>query len=151
MAGSLGSSRFRLVGAYNSERTGVSARDDDFRQQIADCCLQAAEAKVQISGVQHAPGKIESFRVACLRPHFNLRAARITKPKQLRDLIECFPGGVIEGAAKNFVIADALHFDEQAVPATHDQSNIRLNFFAAQKWREQMPFQVIDREKWLAG
>ena len=96
-------------------------------------------------------GKIEFFRVTCLRPHFNLRAARITEPKQLRDLIERFPGGVIERGAKNFVIANAPHVDEQTVPATHDQSNVRLDFFAAKKWREQMPFQMIDREKWFAG
>ena len=127
------------------------ARDDNLRQQIPHRRLQAAEAKIQISGVQHAPGKIEFFRVTCLRPHFNLRAARITEPKQLRDLIERFPGGVIERGAKNFVIANAPHVDEQTVPATHDQSNVRLDFFAAKKWREQMPFQMIDREKWFAG
>ena len=78
------------------------ARDDVFRQQIPHRRLQAAEAKIQISGVQHAPGKIEFFRVTCLRPHFNLRAARITEPKQLRDLIERFPGGVIERACQEF-------------------------------------------------
>src|SRR6266853_6348283 len=127
------------------------ARDDNFRQQIPHRRLQAAEAKIQISGVQHAPGKIEFFRVTCLRPHFNLRAAWITEPKQLRDLVECFSSSVIESAAKNFVIANAPHIDEQTVPATHDQRNVRLDFFVTKKWREQMPFQMIDREKWFAG
>ena len=127
------------------------SRDDNFRQQIPHRRLQAAEAKIQISGVQHAPGKIEFFRDYLFAPAFQSRAARITEPKQLRDLIERFAGGVIERGAKNFVIANAPHVDEQTVPATHDQSNVRLDFFAAKKWREQMPFQMIDREKWFAA
>src|SRR5207244_7942776 len=102
-------------------------------------------------GVEHGPGKINFFRHTCLRRHFNLRTARITEPKELRDLIDRFPGGVIGRRAKTFVIGNAPHVDEKTVPATHDQSNVRLDFFAAKKWREQMPFQMIDREKWFAG
>src|SRR5207237_9777290 len=114
------------------------ARNANFRQQIPHRRLQAAEAKIQSSGVQHAPGKIEFFRVTCLRPHFNLRAARITEPKQLRYLIECLPSGVIERGTKNFVIANAPHVTEQTVPATHDPSNVWLDFFADKQWREQI-------------
>src|SRR5207302_4078432 len=72
--------------SFGSSRTGVVCAAQDDRQQIAYRCLQAAEAKVQISGVQHAPGKVEFFRVTLLRAFFNSRAARITETEQLRDL-----------------------------------------------------------------
>src|SRR5207237_9985234 len=95
--------------------------------------------------------KHECFRVTHCPPMFNPRPARIPEPKQLPALTDPCPGGVIERCAKTFVIGNAPHVDEKTVPATHDQSNVRLDFFAAKKWREQMPFQMIDREKWFAG
>lgn len=106
--------------------------------------------------MKHAPRKIESRLITTDSASFYFRAARITKPKHFRDLVERFACGVIDGSSHDPVIRDSMHVDQQGVSTANNQRNIRLDravgptgvtapgYNAAEKWREQVTFKVID-------
>src|SRR5215467_7565703 len=81
---------------------------------------------------------------------FNLGPTWITELQHLCNLIECFAGSVIESSADQFVIIQAVRSNQHRVTAAHDERNIRADrvflCYAAKEGREQMPFEMIDRE-----
>src|ERR1700736_2486664 len=124
-------------------RCGI--RDDtDLRQQITNCGFQSAEA--EILGIEHAARKIEAFGIAMPRMFLNLGPARVTKSEKLRNFVERFAGGIVHGSANNPVIAQRTNKGRHGMSATDDERNIRFNPRLAEKWREQMAFEMVDAE-----
>src|SRR5204863_7817159 len=74
-------------------------------QQIANGSFQPAKTKVLRVG--HAAREIKTLGITASRMFFNLRAARITESKHLRDLIERFARRIIDGSVHLLVIAEA--------------------------------------------
>jgi hypothetical protein len=106
--------------------------------------------------MKHASRKIESRRITIDSVALYLGAARITKPKHFCDLVERFAGGVVNRSSHDPVIGYAVHVDQQGVPATNNERNIRLDYAlrpagvtapgynGVDERREQMTFKVID-------
>src|SRR5881398_4112984 len=85
-----------------------AARDDaNFRQQIANCGFQPAEAEVLRA--LHAAWQIKTVWIAAASALFNFRTARITESKHLCDFIEGLARGVVQRAADYLVIRKPTH------------------------------------------
>src|ERR1700736_1125978 len=124
-------------------RCGI--RDDtDLRQQIPNRRFQPAEA--EILGIEHAARKIEAFGIAMPRMFLNLGPARVTKSEKLRNFVERFAGRIVHGSANDPVIAQRTNKGRHVMSATDDERNIRFSLRLAEKWREQMAFEMIDAE-----
>src|ERR1700736_3061571 len=80
----------------------------------------------------------------------DFRPARITESQQLRNLVESFTCRVVDRAANDLIVAHAANEDRHCMPAADHESDVRFNFDLVKKWREQMTFEMIDREVWLA-
>ena len=76
------------------------------------------------------------------------RPPRVTEPEQFRGLVEGFPGGVVQGFAQQFVVADARHAHELSVAPRNQQRDKRegrCSFF--QQWRKQMPLEMMHADR----
>ena len=100
-----------------------------------------------IARVEHAARQIETRGVALSRATFDGRPAGITQPEQLRDFIESFARCVIQGVTEHAVFIKSENFHEERVTAAHHQCDVRFNVdLVAKEWREQMTFEMVDRE-----
>src|SRR4029077_780680 len=70
----------------------------NFRQQIAHCSFQPAKTKVL--RIEHAARQTKTIGITASCMFFNLRAARITEPDHLGNLIERFARSIIDGSAE---------------------------------------------------
>lgn len=52
--------------------------------------------------------------------------AGIAKEQHARDLVVCFPGRVVEGLAKELVVANPVHEDQLGVAAGNEESEGRV-------------------------
>src|SRR5437667_2580025 len=87
----------------------------NLRQQIANGSFQPAKTKVL--RIEHAARQIKAIGVTFSCVFFNLRAAWITEPKHLRDLIERFARSIINGSTDQLIIAEATDEDRHRVSA----------------------------------
>src|SRR3984893_4410171 len=76
----------------------------------------------------------------------DFRPARITESQQLRNLVESFTCRVVDRAANGLIVAHAANEDRHCMAAADHESDVRFNFDLVKKWREQMTFEMIDRE-----
>src|SRR5258708_27459370 len=91
------------------------------------------------------------LRIAAARMLFNFRAAGITESEHFGDFVECFARGIVNGMADELIIRQASNDHQHRVSAANDERHIWLNvvlavFFDAKKWREEMPFEMIDTQ-----
>ena len=77
---------------------------------------------------------------------FDFRAAGIAEAQQLCDFVERLAGGVVDCSSNDLIIADTANEYHHRVTTADHERNIRSNFRFAEKWREQMTFEMIDRE-----
>ena len=63
--------------------------------------------------------------IAVLGQRLDRRTARIRKPEQFRGLVEGLAGGIVDGGRQPSIFADALHFEQLAMAARHEQQEIR--------------------------
>ena len=88
--------------------------------------------------------------IAIARMFFDLRSSRITESEKFGDFVERFAGGVVHRSADQLIIAETAHEDRHRMPAADDERDIWFDLAIAEKWREQMAFEMIDCEVRLA-
>src|SRR3979411_2997731 len=78
---------------------------------------------------------------------FNLGTTGITEPEQLLAFIDRFARSIIDGAASQSIIAQPTYLDRHRMSAADNQRDVRFDLkIAIEKRREQMAFEMIDRE-----
>ena len=120
-----------------------------FFQKDSDRCLEPAEAEIEIARIDHTSRKIKFFGVASTCKSVDLCAAGIADAQKLRDFIKCLACGIVQGSAEKSVSPEPFDIKKERVTSTHHQCRVRWNFFLTEKWREQMAFDVVDRQKRL--
>jgi hypothetical protein len=91
-----------------------------------------------------------SLRVPSTCESVDFCSTRITEAKKFGYLVEGLAGGIIEGSAKEFVFSESLNVEEKRVTAAHHQGDMWGDFRFAEKGREQVTLDVVDREKGFA-
>ena len=121
-------------------RFGGGARDGGF---------QARKTHVEAGPVHQGARETEGFGVAGFCEPLHGRAARKAEAEQFGRLVECFAHRVINGRAETPVVAKPAHFQELAMPARHQQQQVREGAIAAEPWAQRMALQMIDRDEGL--
>ncbi len=118
-----------------------------FFEEDADRGFEAAEAKAEIAGVDHAARKVEALGVALLGEAVDEDASGIAEAQELRDFIKGFASGVVLGAAEELVISETFNTQKQSVATTDDEGGVGRDGVAAEKWGEQMALDVVHGEE----
>ena len=118
-----------------------------FFEEDADRCFEAAEAEIEIARVDHAPGEIESGGVCIRSEAVDEDAAGIAEAEEFGGFVEGLAGGVVEGAAEEFVFSEAFDIQKQSVTAADDQRGVGRDGVAPEERREQMALDVVHGEE----
>ena len=121
------------------------------RDQPAHRRLQSREREVAPRPTLEWPGQDKAVRIALASGVFDRRAAGIAEPDQLCGLIESLSGRVVKRGAKASVKPDSSAYQELTVPAGDQQNKIGEIDTIGQPGGQCVTFEVVDRDKRLAG
>ena len=94
--------------------------------------------------MQQRTGQLEGRSVAVQRQPGQVRTAGIRQAHQLGRLVEGLAGRVVDGFAEQLVTTDPVHAHQLRMAARHQQRDKRkLGRVGAEKWRQQVAFQVM--------
>jgi hypothetical protein len=109
--------------------------------------LQAAEAEIEVAGMQHGAWQNHCAGCAEFCQPRDFRAAWITEAEQLGGLVEGFSGRVVQRFAERLVDAYVGHAHQLRVATRYQQRNERKRrWLVDQQRRQQMPFKVVDAD-----
>ena len=101
------------------------------------------------------PREADRVRVSVEGRPIDLRAAGVRQRQQTRHLVERLAHRVVDRAAQALVAPDAPHGDALAMPARHQEQQVRERraavHQAGQPGGERVRFQVVDRDERQAG
>ena len=112
-----------------------------------DCGLEAGEGKIAIVATAHRPGKGEPGGVSAPGSPFHRRSAGIGQAKQFGGLVESFADGVVQRTAIARILPRAVHRQQFAMAAGHEQQQIGEWQAIRQPRRQCMAFQMVDRHQ----
>ncbi len=116
--------------------------------------FETREAEIEGGVMQHGARQVEGGGISFFGEFGNDGTTWIAEAHQLGALVEGFAGGVIAGAADDFVLAPVFHQDDFGMTARDEQGeNWELPVFTI-LWREpsrgEVTFEMIDAENGLA-
>ncbi len=106
--------------------------------------LQPAETEIQARTVAHRPREHEApIDPLCGQPG-DFRPTGIIEAHHFGSFVERFAGGIVEGFAQQFVLADSINPDELRMAARDQQSDEREFWrLRLQHRRQQVAFHVV--------
>ena len=121
------------------------------RDRALDRALEAGEGEMRFGRAEQGPRKRDRLGVAVAGQRFDRRPAGIGQAEQFRGLVEGFAGGIVDRRRQAAIVADPAHFEQLAMPARHQQQQIReIEIGIGEARRQRMAFEMIDRDQRLA-
>ena len=118
-----------------------------FFEEDADRGFEAAEAEIEIAGVDHAAREIEAGGVAIRSEAVDEDATGIAEAEEFGGFVEGLAGGVVEGASEELVIPEAFDIQKQSMPAANDERGMGRDGVASEERREQVALDVVHGEE----
>ena len=139
-----------LEGGAEVRQIGLRGRAVFFEKD-AHGGFESAETEIEIAGVDHAAWEFVARGIACGGESIDGDAAGVAEAEELGGFVEGLAGGVIEGSAKEAVVSEALDIEQEGVSAADDERGVGRDFFASEKRREEVAFDVVDGEEGFCG
>ena len=100
--------------------------------------------------IDHGPGEIECVRVSLSGCPLDCRSTRIVKPKNFRDFVEGFSGGIVARASEDTIFQRRLTFNQVGMSTgCHKSDERELHVGVRDEVCEYVAFQMINRDKRL--
>ena len=136
------------VGVQCSAKFGIAHRVQQRRFEAAERHIVVVVVAGPLAAVEHRPRETEACRITLAGKRFDMPAAGIRQPHQLRDLIEGFAGGVVAGRAEQPIFAPRGDVEQQRVTAAHEKGGERrIGRRVFECRREEMAFHVMHADQ----
>ncbi len=116
-----------------------------------DSGFETGKGKIRFRPAKHGARQIEPRRIAVPRQSLDLRSAGIGKAQHFPDLIEGFPGRVVDGRTEAEVVPNPLHRDQLGMAAGDQEQQIGKGEFVGEARRQGMRLEMVDRQERLTA